>query len=86
MSVCDKCLNDCKCQCSCCNNYNNPNHRQFDYRCRVCNKKVPKLRKLCQICNAWLGILQRYFSILGIIPSFRSAIRKYVNKLEEAEQ
>ena len=89
MNVCDKCLNDCKCNTpiSCCNNYRNPNWRQFDWRCRICKKKVPNRASLCTVCSAWHNLLRRFGGLhFSCLSSFRENIRKYVRKIKEREK
>jgi len=80
-NLCNRCLNDCKSirSISTCRNYNNPARRQFDWRCRICNKRVPAMHRLCLEHEAWLLLIQKLFGIggmMGIIPKFREIIRK----------
>lgn len=84
MSLCNRCLNDCKSirSISACRSYYNPARRQFDWRCRICNKKVPKLKKLCLEHQTWLFLLQKTFGFLGLISRFRDSINKHLEKLE----
>ena len=80
-NLCDKCLNDCKAirPISICHSYNNPNWRQIDTRCRICNKKIPHYHKLCNEHNAWGLLLQKTFGIggmFGLIPKMRDIIKR----------
>jgi len=81
VNLCDRCLNTCKCDrpISACRDYNNPARRQFDWRCNICNKKVPRLHKLCLEHTAWLLLLQKIFGIsgmLGLMPRLRDIIKR----------
>jgi len=77
-NLCDRCLNDCKSTIpiSICRDYNNPTRRQFDWRCRICNKRVPAMRRLCFEHEVWLSLIKRLFGMMGIIPKFREIIRE----------
>ena len=77
-SLCDICLEDCKASkpISACRGYNNPARRQFDWRCRICNKRVPNFHKLCLEHNAWLGLLQKTFGLLGLMSKLRDILRR----------
>ena len=77
-SLCDRCLNDCKPMrpIIACKSYNNPARRQFDWRCRICNKKTPKLRVMCIEHQAWLLLIIRNFGFLGLASKMRDIINK----------
>ena len=89
-NLCDRCLNTCKCGRSigACRSYNNPARRQFDYRCMICNKKVPKLHKLCMEHNAWLNLLTNVFGysgMLGLMSKMRDITNKMSSQLKEED-
>lgn len=78
-NLCDRCLNECKAirPIAACKSYYNPARRQFDWRCRICNKKVPHLHILCLEHATWLNLLQRNFDFLGLMSKMRDITRRY---------
>jgi len=82
ISVCNNCLNNCKCirPIVFCHNYYNPNKRQIDYRCKICNKKIPKYQKLCLEHQSWLKLIQNTFGFFGLMSKFRELLNKQFKK------